>query len=136
MGLSAGLPPTKRLRPTNLPSMADTSSHEGDLDDLPPPPPVKQELKVDESSTVFSPSNSSMVTPPQPTAFSGGPGSNPSFNPFYAGSNANNSNDDFDSSAGPSSLPGGYEMEPGSMLEEGSKGRKQKSSFIPVIEQT
>ena len=117
MGLTSGLPASKRLRPSHLPTLDDSSASvaNDDIDDLPPPPPVKQELKVDENS-VFTAPNSGPNASSSPFS-----GASSSFSPYFG---AQNANDGFDASAGPSSMPEGYGLEPGQMIEEGSKGRK------------
>ena len=122
MGLSSGLPASKRLRPSHLPTLEDSSASAtaDDIDDLPPPPPVKQELKVDENS-VFTGPNAGPNASSSPFA-----GASSSFSPYFGATNAG---EGFDSNAGSSSLPDGYGLEPGQMIEEGSKGRKSFLSF-------
>ena len=120
MGLVAGLPSAKRVRTSHLSAVEDVSANEADLDDLPPPPPVKQELKIDETSSVFPTSGSGVVGPNSEPAFDGS-GSNSGFNPFYPGSNPDGAG--FDCKAGPSSLAEGYGIEAEAIMDEEPKGR-------------
>jgi hypothetical protein len=132
MGLVAGLPSAKRVRTSHLSAVEDSSANEADLDDMPLPPPVKQELKIDETSSVFPPSVSGVVGSNSVPAFDGS-GPNSSFNPFYPGMNPDEGDEDFDSKAGPSSSEG-YGIEAEAMLEEGPKGRNNILVYF-LIEQ-
>lgn len=87
-------------------------------------PHFQQELKVDENSVFTAPTPN---TPgPDPAFAAGNSSAGSSFSPFFGGSNPG---DGFEGSgsAGPSSMQEGFGLEPGQMIEEGSKGRRQFS---------
>ena len=86
-----------------------------------------QELKVDENSVFTAPNPNTPTPGPDFSAGTpGGAGSN--FSPYFGGSNPSEGFDG-SGSAGPSSMAEGYGLEPGQMIEEGSKGRETFCRF-------